>query len=149
MPCGKLLDVRCTKCGYEFRVDTRNGNRIEDFPSTSEQMIGRIGRVAFLWLWFGGAIAGVIMTVMFKEGGLSEPTFQPFNFSLGLFVALAVFNIIVLVARLRDAEKSSWWSLIGLIPFVFLILVFYLLVVPGSPGRNRYGPAGTGLFIQN
>ena len=149
MPMDKLLDVRCTKCGHEFRVNTAAENRVEEFPAIKDQVIGRIGRLTFLWLWLGALVVAGAIAIAIKEGGLNEPTFSPANSSMWLLVAVMIFNFAILIARFRDAGKSGWWSLIGLIPFVYVLVVFYLLVVPGTPGRNRFGPKDIGLFVSS
>ncbi len=68
--------------------------------------------------------------------------------------ALSIFSIIyflvifvlffpalgVAVRRLHDTNRSAWWLLIGLIPYIgsFVLLIFYLM--EGTPGENKYGP---------
>lgn len=85
------------------------------------------------------------MAAMFEDGlGLSAV-------GLGLYglYALAAFlpSIAVTVRRFHDRDMSGWWYLglfvVGVIPFIgFLgsiaLLVFMLL--PGTPGSNRFGP---------
>lgn len=146
MPLGKLLDVRCTKCGHEFRVDTAHDNKIEEYPDLKDQAVGRIGRLTFFWLWLTSVVMTIVVAAMVKEGGLAAPTITPINFPTVLIAALLAFSLAIVIARLRDADKTGWWSLIWLIPFVNLALVLYLLVVPGSQGRNRFGPVNAGLL---
>jgi uncharacterized membrane protein YhaH (DUF805 family) len=67
---------------------------------------------------------------------------------LGIFgLAIIVPSIAVVVRRLHDRDLSGWWYLgaivAGMIPFVgFLasIALFVLMVLPGTPGPNRFGP---------
>ena len=42
------------------------------------------------------------------------------------------------VRRLHDVDKSGWFLLLGLIPIVGLVLL-YFFVIPGTPGDNRFG----------
>lgn len=56
-------------------------------------------------------------------------------FSLALFLP----NLAAGVRRLHDTGKSGWLLLIGLIPIVGLILI-YFLAVPGEAGPNKFGP---------
>ncbi|PIQ10589.1 MAG: hypothetical protein CO125_08830 [Hydrogenophilales bacterium CG_4_9_14_3_um_filter_59_35] len=146
MPLGKLLDVRCTQCGHEFRVDTAHDNQVEEYPDLKDQTVGRIGRLTFFWLWLASVLVIIVVTAMVREGGLAEPSLSPVNFPSVLLAALLAFSFAIAIARLRDVDKSGWWSLIWLIPFVNLALVLYLLVVPGSQGRNRFGPANVGFL---
>jgi uncharacterized membrane protein YhaH (DUF805 family) len=43
------------------------------------------------------------------------------------------------VRRLHDTGKTGWLLLLGLVPFVGTIIVIVLLVMPATPGQNRYG----------
>lgn len=65
----------------------------------------------------------------------------------GLY-ALAAFipSIAVTVRRLHDRDMSGWWylglSVAGLLPvvgFLASIALFVLMVLPGTPGSNRFG----------
>ncbi|WP_034160272.1 DUF805 domain-containing protein [Sphingomonas sp. ERG5] len=55
-------------------------------------------------------------------------------------LALVVPSIAVQVRRFHDQDKSGWFVLISLIPYVggFIVLVFMCL--PGTSGTNRFGP---------
>ena len=60
---------------------------------------------------------------------------------LGLFgLAMIVPSLAVSFRRLHDINKSAWWILISLVPFVggLVLLVFHIL--PGTVGPNQYGP---------
>jgi uncharacterized membrane protein YhaH (DUF805 family) len=54
--------------------------------------------------------------------------------------AVLVPSIAVGIRRLHDTDRSGWWMLIGLVPFVggIILLVFYVL--EGTRGPNQYGP---------
>lgn len=60
---------------------------------------------------------------------------------LGGIYSLAVLipSIAVLVRRLHDTDRSGWWILIGLIPFIGVIVLLVFAVQDGSPGQNRFG----------
>jgi uncharacterized membrane protein YhaH (DUF805 family) len=47
----------------------------------------------------------------------------------------------VSVRRLHDSDKSGWWLLLGLVPVVGGLIVMILMLLPGTPGPNRYGSA--------
>jgi len=42
--------------------------------------------------------------------------------------------------RMHDQNRSSWYLLIGFIPFLGWLVVLILLLLPGTQGANRYGP---------
>ena len=54
-------------------------------------------------------------------------------------LAVMVPSIAVAVRRLHDTGKTGWLLLIGLIPLVGLVLI-YFMIVEGDPGPNEYGP---------
>lgn len=68
-------------------------------------------------------------------------------FGLGLIVpALAVQ-----VRRFHDQDKSGWFVLLGLIPYVGGLIVLVFMCLPGTSGPNRFGPdplGGTGDLSQ-
>ncbi len=58
--------------------------------------------------------------------------------TIGLVLVLPV-SISIGIRRWHDMNKSGWYMLFGLIPYVgSLILIFYLFV-PGTKGPNQYG----------
>ena len=66
----------------------------------------------------------------------------PIMLVYGLFLLGSLIpSIAVTFRRLHDTDRSAWWLLIGLIPFLgsIVLIVFYCL--PGTPGPNRFGPA--------
>lgn len=65
---------------------------------------------------------------------------------LGVVYTLAVIipSIAVAVRRLHDTGRSGWWLLLGLIPLVGLVLI-YFLVLDSQPGDNEYGPNPKGV----
>lgn len=62
---------------------------------------------------------------------------------LGLpLVYMAVFGLPMLalqVRRLHDSEKSGWWVLVSLIPYLGLGAILFLMLQPGTWGPNRFG----------
>jgi uncharacterized membrane protein YhaH (DUF805 family) len=68
-------------------------------------------------------------------------------FALGSFIpALAV-----MVRRFHDQDKSGWFVLLSLIPFVGSLIVLVFMCLEGTKGANRFGPdpkdpAGTEAF---
>ena len=45
----------------------------------------------------------------------------------------------LMIQRLHDLNKPTWWVVGAIIPLVNFILSIYLLVVPGTRGYNQYG----------
>jgi uncharacterized membrane protein YhaH (DUF805 family) len=48
------------------------------------------------------------------------------------------------VRRLHDIDRSTWWVLLSLIPFLGAVVLLVFFILPGTPGPNRYGPATDG-----
>ena len=48
--------------------------------------------------------------------------------------------IAVQVRRFHDQDKSGWFVLLGLIPYVGGLIVLVFMCLPGTPGPNRFGP---------
>src|SRR5690606_37567027 len=49
------------------------------------------------------------------------------------------FHIVFIARRLHDLNRSGGWMLLMLIPGINLLFLFYLLLVPGTRGPNRFG----------
>ena len=41
---------------------------------------------------------------------------------------------------LHDTNRSGWWILISLVPFVGSIILLIFLCIEGDAGDNRFGP---------
>jgi uncharacterized membrane protein YhaH (DUF805 family) len=57
-----------------------------------------------------------------------------------LALALLLPTIAAGARRLHDIGRSGWWQLIGLIPLVNLLLLYWC-VLPGAESANDYGAA--------
>jgi len=59
---------------------------------------------------------------------------------LGMLYGLAVLvpSIAVAIRRLHDTDRSGWWVLLGLVPIVGLVLIWFL-AQDTMASTNRYG----------
>ena len=105
---------------------------------------GRARRSEF-WL-FALFMWVVEFVLVMLNGGMTMNAGGTPNFGIG-FILLCVFGLAMFIPslavafrRLHDTNRSAWWLLIGLIPFIgaLVLLVFYVL--DGTPGPNRFGP---------
>lgn len=106
-------------------------------------------------------VIAVLLAVMFAGGypmmAMGDPVAMPtapsplFWVGAGLltllWLAIIIPSIAVVVRRLHDRDLSGWWYLgaivASLIPFVGILASLALLVLmllPGTPGPNRFGP---------
>ena len=54
-------------------------------------------------------------------------------------LALLLPSLAVGARRLHDIDKSGWWLLIGLIPFIGAIVLIVFFCQQGTEGPNRFG----------
>jgi len=55
-----------------------------------------------------------------------------------IFVTI-VPALAVLVRRLHDTDKSGWWVLLGLVPFVGGVVLLVFTVLDSTAGENKHG----------
>lgn len=99
----------------------------------------RMGRVNYVALMGFLAIGELYASVVW--GPQSGP--HDYGWLLGaLFIltSAAVGVVGLTVKRLRDLNVSGWAVMFGFIPYLNLALLFFLCVLPGTPGPNRFGP---------
>ena len=92
---------------------------------------GRAMRSEYWWFILFYIIAYIVLAIVDYLLGAQLLTVI---LSLGLLIP----SIAVAVRRLHDLDKSGWWLLLGLIPIVGLILIYWF-AQPGTPGANRFG----------
>jgi uncharacterized membrane protein YhaH (DUF805 family) len=87
------------------------------------------------WVLFGvlvGIAAGILDFAVFSG---SKGVFGPLS-----SLALLLPGIAVTVRRLHDIDRSGWWMLILLLPFIGAVVVFVFMCLRGIAGPNRFGP---------
>ncbi|KQT14065.1 DUF805 domain-containing protein [Ramlibacter sp. Leaf400] len=88
------------------------------------------------------------------NGRAARPEFWWFFlFQIGVYVVASMIHSLVYllavaglllpsvavgIRRMHDIGKSGWWLLLGLVPVVGLVLL-YFAAQPGQPGSNEYG----------
>ncbi|WP_076260133.1 DUF805 domain-containing protein [Intrasporangium flavum] len=55
------------------------------------------------------------------------------------FLAVLLPSIAVGIRRLHDTNRTGWWLLIGLVPFVGAIVLIVFFATEGNRGANQYG----------
>ena len=65
-----------------------------------------------------------------------------FTFVLGLLDKLFGWQPwwAVQFRRLHDTDRSAWWALLFLIPFIGWLIIIVFNCQAGTPGENRFGP---------
>jgi uncharacterized membrane protein YhaH (DUF805 family) len=105
---------------------------------------GRINRAKF-WAGIGVlivlGIAATVIDVLIDSsidiGGGAQMGIVSLLVSLAsVYLALALY-----AKRWHDRDKSGWWSLIALVPFIGAIWILVELgMLEGTRGANQYGP---------
>ncbi|MFQ6573754.1 DUF805 domain-containing protein [Pseudomonas sp. UM16] len=102
---------------------------------------GRIGRVRLL-AWTSSlaltTIAGILVlawlatTVVRDLSGL---------LLIAGLVIVQILSMLLIIRRLHDLNRSGWFCLLVLIPWLGYLFILLLMLVPGNRSSNRFGPA--------
>jgi uncharacterized membrane protein YhaH (DUF805 family) len=134
---------------------------------------GRASRPEYWWYVLGLIIAGVIVGIVEGIVGLKGMVmglYGPLTLLLGL--ATIVPSLAAGARRLHDTNRSGWWQLIVWVPYAIVlvlrpatgstfgavalagivalialicaIVLLVFLLLPGTPGDNRFGPPPMG-----
>lgn len=61
-----------------------------------------------------------------------------------IFLGITIFTLIPAISagvrRLHDTNRSGFFLLISLIPFIGGLVLLFLLIPEGTKGKNRFGP---------
>lgn len=99
---------------------------------------GRIGRMRLLaWSLILGASAGIVIVLVLLATKVS-PTLA-ITFGATLTLAFVVVHLRINAQRLHDLNWSAWMLLLHLVPVANLVLTLAMLLMPGTPGPNKYG----------
>lgn len=142
----------CPECGQRVNQDDKNcscclvqfGKEFEPSSFTTPGVTdchGRIGRLTYFLTQIAiGAIVGIITIATSPESDVGQVAYWVF-----IVIPSLYFSFAASIKRLHDLNKSGWWSLLSLIPFVNLFLSIYLLFFKGTDGLNKYGPPTNGI----
>ena len=104
---------------------------------------GRLNRFRYLkYMITLALIAGVSTFVMSSMATFL--TGNPTGFLVNAITAIwglvaGVGNVMLMIRRLHDLNKSGWFALIAIIPWIGAIFSIYLFFAPGQVGWNKYG----------
>ena len=88
---------------------------------------GRFGRLEFLLFLVIPYLIALVLLARFPPVGL-------------VWIIMVIYIVIVAyIRRFHDLNHSGWFTLLGLVPIVSLLVIIYLLFFPGTRGPNRYG----------
>ena len=119
--------------------------RYADFSGRSQR------KEYWMFALFQFIVAMVLLAIMFVGGmgSVNEMTGQAepgtlFYIGIGLLVIFGLGTFIpslaVSVRRFHDQDKSGWFLLLQLIPYIGGIIVLVFMCLDGTRGPNRFGP---------
>ena len=97
------------------------------------QFQGRARRAEYWWFTLATVIVAIVFAVLASISSIFSILY------LIYILAVLVPSIAVTIRRLHDTDKSGWWILIGLVPFVGGIILIVLLCIDSTRGANQYG----------
>ena len=115
---------------------------------------GRASRGDYWWYVLAyiivAVVLGILDGVLFGGGSATMDTTDgvSMSYSAGLLVNLWMLanlipSIAITARRLHDSDRSGWWQLIAIIPLVGWLVLLYWVIIEGTKGDNRFGPAVT------
>lgn len=118
---------------------------IRQYFSNYAVFSGRASRAQFWWpQLFNFLVGAAIELGVYLCFGLfaSSRTITTIIYIIAGFYSLAVFlpSLSVLVRRLHDLGKGGGWIFIAFVPAIGSIWLLVLMLLPGQPFPNRFGP---------
>jgi uncharacterized membrane protein YhaH (DUF805 family) len=131
---------------------------------------GRAPRAEYWWYALALVVVFIVLSIVESIVGLNKMVFGLYGpLTALLWLATIVPGIAVGVRRLHDTNRSAWWLLLlvpyliaagivgaamaagnpagyaaaglfGIVGFVCCIAFLFFMVLPSTPGDNRYGP---------
>jgi len=100
---------------------------------------GRIGRLRYLaWSLVLMLAASGIMGIVGIAAGISHILGGLLGVAVG--IGMIIVSVQIGAQRLHDVGWSGWLLLLNLVPVVNSVFWILMLVIPGTPAANRYGP---------
>lgn len=100
---------------------------------------GRARRKEYWMFTLFSVIVSIVL--MLIDGAIGSMNEGGFGLLSGLYsLAVLLPSLAVSFRRLHDIDKSAWWLLIALVPFIGAIVLLVFAVMEGTRGENRFGP---------
>ena len=111
------------------------------FVETFFRINNRINRKRYIKRMFAlvgiSFVLGLVVNIIFMILGadISEDALAR---ALGLLTLIP--SLALMIRRLHDLDRPTWWVIASFIPLLNLVLGLYLLFARGTYGPNEYGP---------
>lgn len=84
--------------------------------------------------------AAFTLSIILSELGMTTLAVFSWIATIGYSVLEFIPTLAITVRRLHDTNRGGGMLLVNLIPYVGEIWFFVLMVLPGTVGRNKFGP---------
>jgi uncharacterized membrane protein YhaH (DUF805 family) len=100
------------------------------------------------WLFIAQLYAVLVLAVIGLGALVGEATFgMSESGAAGMGLGAILLSLLVFipylsasVRRLHDHDKSGWLFLLSMVPLIGWIFYLIMMLTPGTPGENGYGP---------
>jgi uncharacterized membrane protein YhaH (DUF805 family) len=106
-------------------------NQYADFSGRARRQEYWMFSLFYMIFIIGSVVLDLIVTSVLGSG-------MPI-FTVLLVLGLMIPSLSVMVRRLHDTDRSGWWCLVTLVPFVGSFILLFFLCVEGTQGINRFG----------
>ena len=107
---------------------------------TTEGRLNRLRYLKYQVLW--SLIIGIAGFILGFIGGFvtgdAESLLVTIPAGIMSFVG-GIGGIMLTIRRLHDLDRSGWFILLALVPFVNILFAIYIWFFKGTDGYNRYG----------
>ncbi len=101
---------------------------------------GRARRAEYWYFVLFNAIVGIAIQILFTVLATVAHNKNIANIAFLYTLAVLIPSFAVAVRRLHDTNRSGWWMLISLIPFIGVVALFVFMLLDSQTGSNKYGP---------
>lgn len=105
---------------------------------------GRFARATYWAYSMAFTTAAIILlgiaAYLSAAAGDSPLRFLAIGLMVVAYISMMVVSFICIIRRLHDLNWSGWLSMVGMIPFVGLVIFIPVMFFKGTPGANKYGP---------
>ena len=104
------------------------------------QFAGRAPRAEYWWFWLGYMLVYVVIQILVRASAI-------FGLLDLLFLGLVVPMIAVAVRRMHDTDRSGWWVVAPIVPYLvgFALILPRLFQSDGNP--PDFGSLGPGIVF--
>ncbi len=93
----------------------------------------RARRAEYWWFTLANVLALIVLIILVAVSKIFWVLYILY------LLALIVPSIAVTIRRLHDTDKSGWFILLGLVPFVGGLIILIFMLIDSTRGTNQWG----------